>query len=482
MGKKGGQLSRGLVWSATERFATQGIRFLIELVLARLLFPEDFAVIGMLAIFLAISNTFIDSGFSNALIQKKDRKQADYSTVFYYNLLVAILVYAVLFFGAPLIARFYDMPSLVKVTRVIGLTVIISSLSIINRTILVIRIDFKKQAVVSTVSAILSGLVSIYCAYKGFSYWSLVIQQVVFSICQTALLVILMPWHPSLIFSKESFKQLFGFGSKLLATSLIGTIYENIYTLIIGKKYTNAELGYYVKADQLVRFPSTNISNIITRVSFPLMAEKQNDQNELINVYDSLIRLSCYIIFPLMIGLFVISKPLIVLLFTEKWLGMTLILQILCLDWMWDGVCKMNINFLMVKGRSDLVLKLEIYKRVISLTILVISMNWGVVAICIGRVVYSFISVYINSFFTARLCPELSLIKQVKMFVPSLLASLIMGLVVFGITLLPFSSMLLEVVTSLVAGVCVYWVVSVIFKFKEYKVLTNSLYRLCGKV
>lgn len=472
-----GKLSNGLVWSAVERFSAQGIKFIVELVLARLLFPEDFAVIGMLAIFLAISNTFIDSGFSNALIQKQDRTQVDYSTVYYYNLIVAVGVYAVLFFGAPLIASFYNLPELVRVTRIIGLTVVISSLSIINKTILVIHVDFKKQAVVSSVSAIVSGVVSIYCAYKGLSYWSLVIQQVVFSSCQSALLIYLIPWRPSLVFSRDSFKQLFGFGSKLLATSIIGTIYDNLYTLIIGKRYTKADLGYYVKSDQLVKFPSTNMVSIISRVSFPILASQQSDEKKLVETYDNLIRLSCYIIFPLMICLVAVAKPLVVVLYTDKWLGMVLILQLLCLDWMWDGVCKMNINLLMVKGRSDLVLRLEIYKRVISISILLISMLWGVIAICVGRVVYSLISVYINSFYTARICEGLSLKKQLKMFAPSLVSSLIMGVCVFSVSFLGIYSYLVQLILSLIVAVIVYFTLSMLFKIKEFHILKDYLLR-----
>ena len=246
----------GVLWSCVERFSVQGIQFVIMVIMARILLPSDYGMIGMLAIFIAIAQTLIDSGFSNALIQKKDRSEIDYSTVFYFNIVVGIILYFILFFSSPLIARFYNTPELTGLTRVLALNLFINSLAVVQRAILSIKIDFKTQAKASFSAAIISGIVGIVMAYTGFGVWSLAVQTVLNAFVNTVLLWIFSKWIPLKVFSFESFKKLFAFGSKLLASGLLDTIYRNIYTIVIGKKFASTDLGYFTRADQFAQFPS----------------------------------------------------------------------------------------------------------------------------------------------------------------------------------------------------------------------------------
>lgn len=243
----------GVLWSCVERFSVQGIQFVIMVII---LLPSDYGMIGMLAIFIAIAQTLIDSGFSNALIQKKDRSEIDYSIVFYFNIVVGIILYFILFFSSPLIARFYNTPELTGLTRVLALNLFINSLAVVQRAILSIKIDFKTQAKASFSAAIISGIVGIVMAYTGFGVWSLAVQTVLNAFVNTVLLWIFSKWIPLKVFSFESFKKLFAFGSKLLASGLLDTIYRNIYTIVIGKKFASTDLGYFTRADQFAQFPS----------------------------------------------------------------------------------------------------------------------------------------------------------------------------------------------------------------------------------
>ena len=281
MGELKDKTVKGVIWSAVDRFSAQGIQFVFSILIARLLMPEDYGVIAMIGIFLAVSNTFIDSGFGTALVRKIDRTETDFSTVFYFNNLVAILFYLTLFFAAPAIARFYDTPLLVPVTRVVALTLPIGALSGIHSAKLSIAIDFKSRAKISIVSAILTGSVGLWMAYAGYGVWSLVVQTICASTIRTVMLWIIVKWFPKLIFSWASFKDLFTFGSKLLASGLLDTVYNNIYTLVIGRIFSPSVLGVYGKARSLADFPSSNITSVLQSVSFPVLSAIQNEEERL---------------------------------------------------------------------------------------------------------------------------------------------------------------------------------------------------------
>jgi O-antigen/teichoic acid export membrane protein len=467
------QTFNGIGWSSIERFSTQGVSFVVQLILARLLTPSDYGIIGMLAIFMQLAQVIIDSGFANALIRKQNCTQRDYSTVFFYNLILSLGIYAILFISAPLVAKFFQTSTLISVMRWLTITLLFNALSIIPKSILVKTINFKKQTYISLLSALFSGILGIIFAILGKGVWALVIQQISLSICTFILYTIFVRWKLNFVFDKQIFKELFSFGSKLLLSSIIGTIYRNLYTILIGKKFSPADLGNYTRADQLAMFPSNNIGNIITRVAYPIFAKVQDDNIRLRTYYQQMIRYSSFIIFPLMIGLLTISKPFVLFFLTEKWIGAVSILQLLCVDWMLDHITLLNLNLLYVKGRSDLALKLEIIKKSIAITILLISIHWGVIGICWGRLLYSVIATIINSYYTKQLI-QLSFLQQVKDFFPFVITSLVMGICVIFSTYF-FDNSGIQLIIGIITGIIVYSLLSLIF-FKEMIKEIRSLF------
>lgn len=456
----------GILWSGIERFSTQGIQFVIEMVMARLLLPSDYGLIGMLVIFMAVSNTFIDSGFSNALIQKQNRTQADLSTVFYFNIIISVVLYVALFYLAPLISLFYETPALTQVVRIYGLTLIIGAFSAVNRTVLVIEVDFKSQSKISLFSIFISGALGIFLAIQGFGVWALVWMSIGNLSLQAILFFYFVKWRPSWVFSIQSFQSLFSFGSKLLLTSLLGSLYDNLYTIVIGKKFKTTDLGYYTKSEQFARLPSTNLAFIISRVSFPILSAIQDDNERLTTAYKKYLSLSSMLVFPIMITLAVLANPIVVTLFTEKWTGMVLLLQILCFDWMWDPMSKININLLLVKGKSNLILKLEIFKRIISVSILVLTLPFGLIGLAVGRVIYSFLAIYINSYYTGKTIHALNYFEQMKIAIPFFLIAVITGAVIFSVILL-FDSLIIQMIVGVVIGVLCYFVLLAVLKREE---------------
>ena len=397
------QATRGVLWSFVERFSVQGTSFLITIVMARILSPSDYGLIGMLAIFMSLSQVFIDGGFSSALIQKKDRTDVDFSTVFYINVLISSILYVCLFICSPFIAYFYNQPILNNITRVYSLNLIINSLCAVNNTKLIIDIDFKTQSKISLTSSIISGIIGIISAILGYGVWAIVIQQLSAALIRVCVSFVYVRWFPKLQFSKESFTSLFGFGSKLLLASIISSIYTNLYNLVIGKKFSSAKLGYFTRANQFETLVSQNVASILTRVSYPLLAKLQNDNETLLNVYRKYIRLSAFFMFPLVMLLCAIAKPLVLVLLTEKWSECIILIQILSFAYIFDGITVININLLSVKGRSDLVLRLEIIKKTIAFTILFLSLYFDLIGICIGLVLYNCIAIVLNCHYTGKL-------------------------------------------------------------------------------
>lgn len=421
---------KGAMWSVIERFSVQGVAFVVMIIMARLLNPSDYGLVGMLAIFIAISQSLVDSGFSQALIRKQDRSELDNSTVFFFNIGVGFTLYFVLFFSAPLIASFYDEPVLVPLTRVISLSVLINSFVVVQRALLTIKIDFKTQAKASLSAAIVSGIIGIGMAYSGYGVWSIVAYQLVNLSVNVILLWGLSHWRPIWQYSWISFREQFNFGSKLALSGIIDTVYRNIYLIIIGKIFKASELGYYTRAHQFAEFPSSNLTGIIHRVTFPVLCTIQDDDERLRSVYRRFLRLSAFIIFPLMVGLAAIAHPLILILLKEQWSFTASLLQILCFTMMWYPIHAINLNLLQVKGRSDLFLRLEIIKKCIGVVILCATIPMGLVAMCVGSVVSSIISLVINTRYTGKLI-NVGFLAQVRDLVPTLLYSFSMGAVVW---------------------------------------------------
>lgn len=444
-----------LKWSAIERLATQLVQLIVMLVLARILGPHAFGLIGMLAVFIAVSQVFVDSGLSSALIRKLDRSELDYSTAFYFNIGIALVCYTLLYFCAPYIASFYNQPELTSLTRILALVVIINSFGIIQRTKLSIKMDFKTQAKASLIAVTISSLVAFYLAYYNFGVWSLVAQTLVYAAFNVIFLNIFHRWLPRLNFSLESFGHLFGFGSKLMLSALIDSIYQNIYQIVIGKKFNVLDVGYFTQANQLIKTPATTMTAIIQRVTYPMLSSIQNDENRLNAAYLLTLRLSAVVIFPILFGLGTIADPLIPELLGIEWKPAALLASILAMGFLLYPIHAINLNYLQVKGRSDLFLKLEVIKKVIITIILIITIPYGINAICIGIVIQSYIALFINTYYNGKI-GNLSGIIQLKALLPIWLIAIAACSIAWLITHLVTLSTWLSIIMTITIAIAIY--------------------------
>lgn len=457
----------GLIWSFIDSIAGQGISFIVGIILARVLGPKEFGLIGMLTIFIAISQSFIDSGFGQALIRKQDCTQVDYSTVFYFNIVVGIFFYILLFACASSIGNFFHEPILKELIRVLGLALIINSFTIIQSTLLTKRIDFKLQTKISVIASFISGIISIYMAYTGWGVWSLVALMLVKSTINLILLWFWNKWKPIWSFSQKSFKESFSFGSKLLVSGLIDTIYRNVYYVVIGKYFAAVELGYYTRAEQFQSFPSTNIQGIIGRVSYPVLTTIQNDMPRLREAYKKIIRSTMLITFVLMLGMAAIAKPMILTLIGEKWEPCVIYLQMLCFVGMLYPLHALNLNMLVVQGRSDLFLRLEIIKKALAVPVIVLAVIWGIKAMILGMVLLSLIAYYLNSYWSGKLIGY-SFLEQIKDVIPSLMLAVTMSSIVFIEGLVVSLPALQLLIIQLITGALLTFGLCEGFHFKDY--------------
>ena len=468
---------KGLAWSMVERFATQGVQFLFGIILARLLSPDDYGVIAMPLVFLAIAQCIIDSGFSTALIRKPELTEEDLSTAFYFNIGIGILCYAVLFFSSPLIADFYHTPILSSLLKVTALAVLFNPLCAVQQAILTRKIDFKTQAMVSFSGAVVSGIVGLYMAYNGFGVWSLVFQQVGGYVMRTILLWILGKWKPKRKWSWESFHYLWGFGSKMLGSGLLDTIYNNIYPIVIGKYFSAQDLGNYTRAQQFSSLPSSNVTGVLQRVTFPVLSSIQNEDERLAKNYRKILKLSAFLVFPMMLMLSAIANPLVRILLTDKWIGCVILLQIVCFQMMWYPIHAINLNLLTVKGRSDLYFRLEILKKIVGVCILCITIPHGVAWMVCGGVLSSLISLVINTYYTGKLL-KIGLFIQIKDMLPIIVISSIMWLFIH-ILMLFLVDVYLQLFVGIVAGLFIYIFFSKLFLNSEWKYLVSMIPNRC---
>lgn len=464
-----------MFWSSVERFSVQGIQFLVMIIMARLLTPKDYGLVGMVAIFIAVAQSLVDSGFSQALIRKQNRTETDNSTVFYFNIVVGVLLYFILFAIAPWVADFYDTPELTALMRVVCLSVVFNSFVVVQRALLTVNIDFKTQAKASLTAAIVSGVVGIGMAYSGFSYWAIVAQQLVNLGLNTLLLWIFAHWRPRWTYSWNSFRELFTFGSKLMASGLLDVVYRNMYLLVIGKVFTASSLGYYTRASQFAEFPSSNLTSIMQRVTYPVLCQIQNDDERLALIYRRFLRVSAFLIFPLLAGLSAMAEPFILLLLKEQWLFASTLLQIICFGMMWYPIHAINLNLLQVKGRSDLFLKLEVIKKIMAIIILCITVPMGLIAMCVGQIFSSIICLIINTHYTGKLI-QVGFLRQMQDLLPTLVLSVTMwGVVFFTISFLTGS--FLQLIIGIVVGIIYYIVLAFLFRFPELKELLSIIRR-----
>lgn len=449
---------RGVGWSFADNIASAGVSFLIGLVLANLLTPEEYGILAIIMIFIAVSNSIIDSGFSSALIRKTDCKPIDYNTTFYFNLGVSIILYFILYITAPYIAEFFHEPVLIEVTRVISWILIINALAIIPRTLFVKAIDFKTQTKISLISSVLSGVIGIGMALYGMGVWSLVGQQLSRQLSNTSLLWIYCSWKPAWEFSTQSFKDLFGFGSKLMLSGLLNTIWNEIYYIVIGKFYSSAQLGQYTRAQQFSTIFSSNLTTVIQRVSFPVLSTIQDDPIRLREGYRRIIKISMLVTFSCMLGLAAVAKPMILILIGEKWTPAITYLQIICLSSMLYPLHAINLNILQVKGRSDIFLKLEIIKKMIGVGPILLGIFYGIEPMLWGGVVTSIISYYLNSYYSAQMI-QYSTWNQIKDILPTFFIASIVAIIIWSFTFFNLSMWLLiilQICIGIILALCLF--------------------------
>jgi len=456
----------GVSWSMIDNLSSSGITFIVGLVLARILSPIEFGILGMITVFIAVSNTIVDSGFSNALIRKIDVKDIDYNTVFYFNLLLGFLLYILLFFCAPAISNFFHEPLLIPITRVMGSVLIINAISIVQRTLFLKKVDFKTQTKISLISSFASGILGITMAVYGFGVWSLVGQQVSRQLLNSVFLWTYSTWRPAREFSKQSFIELFGFGSKLLLSGLIDTIYKNIYYLIIGKFYNAAQLGQYTRAEQFNTVFSGNLTSVVQRVSYPILSSIQGESDRLKQAYRKIIKTTMLVTFAFMLGLAAVAKPLIICLIGIKWLPAVFFIQIICFAEMLYPLHAINLNMLQVKGRSDLFLKLEIFKKIIAVIPITLGVFYGIEFLLWGSVLISFIAFFLNSYYSAVFV-DYGTWTQIRDILPTFIVSFVVASIMWSITLLNypiFITLLLQCTIGVTLAIIIYEII----KLPEY--------------
>lgn len=456
---------KGTLWTGMERFWVQGVQFLVMLVVARILSPKDYGLIGMLAIFIHVSQSLVESGFSQALIRKKDRTELDNNTIFYFNIVMSLFIYALLYLIAPYVASFYNEPLLCPVMRVFSLVVIINSFNIVQRALFSIHLDFKKTAHAAMSSALISGVAAIYMAKKGFGVWTLVYQQIIFGIVSTTVLWYYSTWRPKWVYSWKSFKEMFAFGFNLLISGLIDTVYKNLYTIVIGKVFNATSLGYYSRADHYAQLPASNFNAVFLRVTYPVLCKMQDDENRLRENYRKLLRVSAFVIFPIMCGLAGAAYPSVVMLIGKKWAYASVLLVPICLAKMWYPIHAINLNLLKVKGRSDLFLNLEIIKKILGVIIIFASIPFGLLFMCYSQIVSSLIALSINTYYTGKMI-HLGFWKQMKDISHILLTSLAMFAII-KVMNMGIDNLYLQFALDVIVGIVFYCGVAFLFRFKE---------------
>ncbi len=457
---------KGFSWTAFEGLFSQGTVFIVGIVLARLLSPTDFGIIGIISVFIAVSNTIVDGGFSNALIQKVNAEKKDFHTVFYVNLAVSTAIYLLLFFGADALARYFEEPILSDVLKYSGVIIIINSFSIIQRTLLTINLNFKLQAIVSIVSSVVSGIIAIIMAYLDYGVWSLVALSILRPLIGCILLWIFNNWYPAFVFSFESFRKLFDFGYKLLVANLVNTLYKNIYYALIGKFFSPKALGYYTRADQFQAPFSTNITYGISRISYPILSSLQDDPVALKNSFRKFLKFSVLINFTIMLGIAAIAKPLVLITIGEKWHTSILYLQLLCIPGMLYPLQILNLNLLTAKGHSNLYLKLEVIKKVILLPLILVTVLFSIEVMLLGLILFSITEYFINSIYTKKLI-KYSAGEQLRDIWPFFLVSGILFAAMFSVSFLKISLWLMLLI-QLFIGILVFITMHEKLKKSEY--------------
>ena len=470
----------GVGWSALDSILGHGITFIVGLVLARLLSPSEYGLIGIVTIFITVFNAIIDSGFSQAVIRKADADNDDYNTMFITNMVLSVIMFFILFLCAPAIAHFFKRPELVSLTRVMGVVMIINALSITQNTVLTKRIDFKTKTKASLISAILSGVVGISMAFMGYGVWALVGQQITKQLTNTICLWVFNRWWPNFSFSQKSFKYMWGFGWKLLASGLIDTIWNQLYQVVVGKYYSPATLGQYSKAKEYASIFSTNINSIIGRVTYPVLAEIQDDKARLVRAYRRIIKTTMFVTAICMISMGAVAEPMIYCLIGPQWHQAATFLPLICISMSLYPLHAINLNMLKVQGRSDLFLGLEIIKKIIAIGPICLGIFVGIYWMVAGTVVTGIIAFFLNSYYSGKILGYSSWM-QLKDVAPSYGIAFLIALAVYFLKYLPISFWVI-LPLQIVLGVVVFFVVVLLTKMPEYHEVKDMVLSMINKM
>lgn len=470
----------GTMWSTIENVTRMGVTFVVSIILARLLSPEEYGLIGILTIFIAIFNAIVDSGFTNALIRKQNATDTDYSTVFYTNLILSVVLASILFSCARPIAIFFDRYELIYLTKVMSCVVVINALAIVQRARTIKLIDFKTQTKITFISSIVSGAVGITMAYMDYGVWALVGQQISNQLLSTIFFWFYNKWTPKLIFSWTSFKEMWAFGSKLLASGLIDTAWKEIYQIVIGKCYSPSTLGLYTRAKQFADLCSSNLTSVVQRVSYPVLSSIQEDKLRLKSAYQRVIKTTMLPTFILMLGMAACAESMIYVLIGDQWLGCVPMLQIICIYGMLYPLHALNLNMLQVQGRSDLFLKLEIIKKIIAIGPLLLGVFVDIYFMLLGSFITSLIAYYLNAYYSGPFL-NYSIIEQVKDILPSFGIAMVMAVPVFAISFIPINPYFM-LPLQIIAGVSITICICETSKLPEYLEIKGIVMSLINKI
>jgi O-antigen/teichoic acid export membrane protein len=461
------QAINGVLWNAVGKISSMGIEFIVGILLARLLTPKEFGLIGTIMVFIAISQIFINSGFSQALVRKQDCTQDDYSTAFYFNIAVGLFSFAIILLSAGYISKFYNIPELKPLLQVLGIGLIISSFTIIQSAKLTKRLDFKLQTKISVIASILSGIIAVTMALKGFGVWSLVAKSLTNQAINSALLWAWNNWIPDFVFKLDSLKELFGFGSKLLLSGLIGTIFNNIYYVVIGKYFSVADLGFYTRAELFKNLPSQIISDVANNVGYPVLSKVQHEPNQLKEGTRKIITTTFFIVAFLMFGLAAVADSLVITLVGEKWRQSVIYLQMLCFVGLMYPLNSININILNVVGRSDLYLKLQLVSQVLIIPVVIVGIIYGIKVMIIGTCINSLLAYLYFGIISSRYSGYKFKHQLNDIFKPLLLA-LSMGSVVYIVGYLTNFKPLITLLMQISIGALIIIFFGNLLRLREY--------------
>ena len=467
------------IWRFAEKFGAQIVSFVVSVILARLIEPSEYGTIALVLVFTNILQVFIDGGLGNALIQKKDADEVDFSTVFFYNLVMCFGLYVLMFFGAPLIAQFYNNDSLVSVIRVLSLALVISGFKNIQKAYITKKMQFKTLFFATLGGTIGSAVLGIIMAYCGYGIWALV-AQILFNDAVDAIIIwFTVDWRPKLLFSFERMKGLFSYGGKLLLSSLVDTLYNNLTQLLVGTLYTSADLAYYNKGKQFPQLIISNINSSIDTVLLPAMSVVQDEKKRVKAMTQRAISVNSYIIWPMMVGLAVVAKPLVSIILTDKWLACVPYMRVFCLTLVFYPIHTANLNAMKALGRSDLFLGLSIIKKIIGVLILAVAVQFGVFAMALAGLISSIIETFINAYPNRKLLGY-TYWEQMKDVVPSALLAIGMGGVIYLLKFLMFNNLITLIVQVIVGGI-IYILGSMVFKFDNLGYLWSIVKKIRKK-